>query len=417
MTEAKQKTVLLGICGGIAAYKMCDVARQLVRGGYRVKVVMTKHAQEFVGAATFRSLTGNPVATQLFDDPHAPINHISLAQEADVFLIAPATANIIAKLAQGRAGDLLTTTALAYQGPLLVAPAMNTQMYLDPATQTNMALLQARGVEIIGPASGELACGISGAGRMVAVADLRTAVEESVQTSTSLAGTTVLISAGPTQEYFDPVRYLTNRSSGKMGLALARAALRRGAKVVLVLGPVTEAVPVNNRLQRIDVVSTEDMRAAMLQAAPDADLILCAAAVADYKPSETSLAKIKKYSLSASAPEGDAPQRVSIDFSFNPDILAELGQLKAKGVLKDGMTLVGFAAETDNLDKNVQKKLASKGADFIVANDVSRADIGFESDENEARIFSQQGMDELLPKASKIQVAQQILDLVCSSSA
>ena len=409
-----QKTILLGITGGIAAYKVCDLARRLARAGhYRVKTIMTPHATELIGPATFRALTGNPVATDLFDQPGAPIHHISLAEEADVFLIAPATANLIAKLAHGQADDLLTTTALAYQGPLLLAPAMNTQMYLDPTTQENLATLAACGVTLIGPATGDLACGDTGPGRMVEAAELFEALEECVQTSTTLAGKHILISAGPTQEHFDPVRYLTNRSSGKMGYALARAALNKGAEqVTLVTGPTGTPAPVDKRLTRVDVISTAEMRTAMLQAAPAADLILCAAAVADYRPSQKSLTKVKKYALSSSVLNPNEEDRITIEFTMNPDILAELGQMKAAGDLKPDTILVGFAAETDNLDKHTRAKLESKGADYIVANDVSRPDIGFEANDNEARVLSATGLDALLPLTSKTRLAHQIFDLV-----
>jgi len=402
-TTTAQKTILLGITGGIAAYKMCDLARQLIRAGHQVKVVMTEAAIQFVGPATFRALTNNPVAIDLFDDPSAPINHISLAEEADLFLIAPATANVIAKLAHGRADDLLTTTALAYQGQLLVAPAMNTQMYLDAATQENLTTLTNRGVQLIGPAKGQLACGDSGPGRMVEASDLYAAVEESVQTSTRLAGKRVLINAGSTREYLDPVRYLTNRSSGKMGIALAREALRAGAQVDLVLGATSEPVPVSKRLQRDNPQSAREMHNSMLAFAPHADIIICTAAVADYRPRERSGTKIKKQE-----------DQQTLELVKNPDILAELGHMKAAKALKAGAVLVGFAAETNNLTENVQKKLASKGADFIVANDVSRSDIGFESAENEVRIFSKEApeMDVLLPKASKTQLARQILHII-----
>ena len=408
MTNKTQKTILLGVTGGIAAYKMCELARQLIRAGHNVKVVMTKAACEFVGPATFRSLTGNPVATELFDDPQAPINHINLAEEADIFLIAPATANVIAKLAQGRADDLLTTTALAFQGQLLIAPAMNTKMYLDPATQANLTTLAERGVQQIGPAKGELACGDSGEGRMVEVGALFDAVEEYVHTSKQFKGKKVLISAGPTREYLDPVRYLSNRSSGKMGIALVREALRAGAEVTLVLGPVTTnvSVPADKRLTRIDVVSAQGMYGAMMQQAADADVIICAAAVADHRPKTISETKIKKSA---------AGETSTLDLVKNPDILAELGRMKKAGTLKPKVTLVGFAAETDNLEANAQAKLEQKGADYIIANDISRTDIGFESDQNEMQVFNaiSPGMGMLLPKASKTQLARQILHIVC----
>ena len=406
MNNKTQKTILLGITGGIAAYKMCDLARQLIRAGHNVKVVMTKAAAEFVGPATFRSLTNNPVATELFDDPQAPINHISLAEEADIFLIAPATANVIAKIAQGNADDLLTTTALAFQGQLLMAPAMNTQMYLDPVTQENLNLLTARGIQLVGPATGELACGDSGEGRMVEVGALFDAVEECVQTSNRLAGKKVLINAGSTREYLDPVRYLSNRSSGKMGIALVREALRAGAEVTLVLGPTSLAVPADKYLTRIDVVSAQGMYRATMEQAADADVIICTAAVSDYRPKTVSETKIKKNTQDETS---------TLELVKNPDILAELGHMKKGGSLKQSVILVGFAAETDNLETNAQAKLEQKGADYIIANDASRADIGFESDHNEMQVFNaiSPGMGMLLPKAPKTQLARQILDIVC----
>ncbi|MCL2438186.1 MAG: bifunctional phosphopantothenoylcysteine decarboxylase/phosphopantothenate--cysteine ligase CoaBC [Coriobacteriia bacterium] len=412
MGNLKRKTILLGISGGIAAYKMCDLARQLVRASYNVKVIMTQHAAKFVGPATFRSLTGNPVALDLFDDPAAPINHISLAEEADLFLIAPATANVIAKLAHGRADDLLTTTALAYQGQLLVAPAMNTQMYLDSVTQENLATLTARGAQLIGPASGELACGDSGPGRMVEAQTLFGIIEDSIQTSDWLAGKKVLISAGSTQEYLDPVRYLTNRSSGKMGTALTRAALQAGAEVQLVLGPASAAVPVDKRLACTRVVTADEMCAAMISFALEANLIICSAAVSDYRPAKKASIKIKKRQSQLGQTNQQDTQ--VLELVQNPDILAKLGRMKIEKTLKADTILVGFAAETNNLEDNAQAKLERKGADYIIANDVSRADIGFESTENEVRIFSKAApeADTLLPKTSKTQLARQILQRV-----
>jgi phosphopantothenoylcysteine decarboxylase/phosphopantothenate--cysteine ligase len=411
---AARKTILLGVSAGIAAYKTCEVARRLTQAGHRVKVVMTPHATELIGPAVFRSLTNEEVSVDLYDAPGAPIHHISLADEADVFLIAPATANVLAKIAQGVADDLLTTTAVTFQGPVLVAPAMNTKMYLDDTTQENLRLLAARGVEIIEPESGELACGDIGVGRMAEPADLLAAVEECVHTSELLAGKRVLVTAGPTQEYFDPVRYLTNRSSGRMGYALARAALRQGAAVTLVSGPVHIAPPVDERLTLVPVVTTEEMRSAVLEAAPAAEVILCAAAVADYRPRRQSLTKIKKYTLSESALEPGEDTTVSVQLVQTPDILAQLGQMRRDGGLKEGAVLVGFAAETDNIDTHIRTKLESKGADFIVANDVSRADIGFESSDNEVRVLSAAGDDISFGRAPKIHIARRILELVTS---
>ena len=409
MSKTKKITVLLGISGGIAAYKICDLARQLVRAGYCVKTVMTQSATEFVGPATFRSLTGNAVSTQLFEDPAAPINHISLAQAADIMLVAPATANVIAKLAHGVADDLLTTTALAFQDQLIVAPAMNTQMYLDPSTQENLNTLAARGVLIVGPASGQLACGDAGPGRMVEASQLFEEVEHCSHTSSLLTGKTVLINAGPTREFFDPVRYLSNRSSGKMGMALARAALRAGAKVILVLGPVSVCAPVDEQLMRIDVVSADDMHKAMLNHAPSADVIICTAAVADYRPVHYADKKMKK-----------TRNDLKLDLVQNVDILAELGQIKEKGQLKKDLVLVGFAAETNDMDIQIREKFERKCADYLVANDVSRTDIGFESEENEIIVYgrtkNEDGSSNVgpllhLPKASKVQLAARLIEL------
>jgi phosphopantothenoylcysteine decarboxylase/phosphopantothenate--cysteine ligase len=408
------KTILLGVSAGIAAYKTCELVRLLKRAGHRVKVVMTEHATELIGPATFRSLTGEPVSIGLYDAPTNPIHHISLADEADLFCIAPATANVLAKLARGLADDLLTTTALTFQGPLLLAPAMNTKMYLDETTQESLRMLAARGARIVPPGTGQLACGDEGIGRMAEPAGLFELISECVQTSTELAGRHVVITAGPTQEFFDPVRYLTNRSSGRMGYALARAALARGARVTLVTGPVHIPPVVDPRCTCVPVVTTEEMRQATFAAAATADFVFCAAAVADYRPRARSLTKIKKYALSSTVPDsvrGDEP--VIVELVMNPDILAELGQLRTQANLKAGVVLVGFAAETDKLDEHIRAKLASKGADFIVANDVSQSDIGFESAENEVRILSD-GDDVTLPRASKTRIAQGILDLVCT---
>ncbi|MDR1775414.1 MAG: bifunctional phosphopantothenoylcysteine decarboxylase/phosphopantothenate--cysteine ligase CoaBC [Actinomycetes bacterium] len=416
-------TVVLGVSAGIAAYKSCELVRLLTKAGMRVQVVMTPHATELVGPATFRSLTGNPVAVDLYDAAGAPIHHISLADAADIMVIAPATANVIAKLAHGTADDLLTTTALTYQGTLVVAPAMNTQMYLDAATQENLQTLRDRGVVLVGPVAGELACGTSDIGRMSEPSAIADAVGEYVPDRAFLSGRTVLVSAGPTREPFDPVRYLTNRSSGRMGYALAQQALRAGAaRVVLVSGPVNLARPVSRhdaRLEMVPVTTTAEMRGAVLDAAADADVILCAAAVADYRPRTHSLSKIKKYALSTTVADdgvGGTEEVVTVQLVRNPDILAELGQMKAAGRLRAGAVLVGFAAETDDLDTHVREKLATKGADWIVANDVSRTDIGFDAADNEVRLLGRDGADIMLPRASKALIARSILETVVGAS-
>jgi phosphopantothenoylcysteine decarboxylase/phosphopantothenate--cysteine ligase len=292
---------------------------------------------------------------------------------------------------------------------------MNTKMWLDSATQANMELLRARGVREVGPGSGQLACGDEGTGRMAEAGEIFDCISECDHTSNQLAGRRVLITAGPTQEFFDPVRYLTNRSSGRMGYALAREALLRGAEVRLVTGPVSIPAPVDARCEVVPVVTTEDMRVAVLEGVAEADLILCAAAVADYRPRRRSLTKIKKYALSSTVAEAGEDLSVNVELTMNPDILAQLGELRAAGELRDGVVLVGFAAETGVLDEELRAKLASKGADYIVANDVSRDDIGFESADNEVRVLEEGREDGdvvVLPRASKTVIARGIFDLV-----
>jgi len=403
--------VLLGVTGSIAAYKACEVTRLLIKAGVEVQVVMSSHATELVGPATFRSLTGNPVALDLFDDPSAPIRHIELAKSASVFIIAPATANVVNKLAAGVADDLLTTTALAFTGRLIVAPAANTQMYLDEATQESIRILRTRGVTVLSPDSGELACGDSGPGRLPEPPAIAEEVLHALRSSEALSGKRVVITAGPTRESFDPVRYVSNHSTGRMGYALARAALQMGAEVTLISGPVDLPEPVDRRLDFIAVTTASEMCEATLRTAESADVVLAAAAVADFRPRMMSDTKLKKYALSELSDLEEGETVISVELVQNPDIVSQLSEARQAGALKKGLALVGFAAETNDVDRNAREKLAHKGLDFIVANDVSRADIGFGSADNEVLVISPEG-DTLLAKASKFEIAWRLLELV-----
>ncbi|MDR2716389.1 MAG: bifunctional phosphopantothenoylcysteine decarboxylase/phosphopantothenate--cysteine ligase CoaBC, partial [Coriobacteriaceae bacterium] len=371
-----QKTVLLGVSGCIAAYKSAEIVRGLQKAGVRVKVVMTAHACEFVGPTTFRALTHEPVATRLFDGPGDAIHHVSLAQEADLFLIAPCTANVMAKIACGIADDILTTTALATKAPLLIAPAMNVNMYEAPATRQNMTVLKDRGVRFVEAEEGYLACGDIGAGRLAEVDVIVAAALEALGLERDLAGRRVLVTAGPTIEAIDPVRYLTNHSSGKMGYAIAAAAVRRGARVTLVSGPVSLVPPQD--LLAVPVRSAAEMLEAAAEHFPAADIAVFTAAVCDMRPASPASRKLKK---------GDGDERLAtIELEENPDILATLAAVKGPG-----QVVVGFAAETENVRANGMKKLASKQADLIVANQVGE-NVGFGQDENQAYIIGHDGI-------------------------
>ncbi|MCL2654271.1 MAG: bifunctional phosphopantothenoylcysteine decarboxylase/phosphopantothenate--cysteine ligase CoaBC [Coriobacteriia bacterium] len=409
------KRVLLGVTGSIAAYKACELVRLLVKEDIGVQVVMTAHATELMGPATFRSLSGNPVALDLFDDPGAPIHHIELAQSAPVFVIAPCTANVVNKLAAGVADDLLTTTALAFTGRLILAPAANTQMYLDVATQESIRALQARGVTVLTADNGELACGDVGPGRLPDPRVIADEARRALRSSEALAGRHVVITAGPTREDFDPVRFVSNHSTGRMGYALARAALQMGATVTLISGPVSLPAPVDARLEFVGVTSAREMSAAVLQAAATADIVLAAAAVADFRPRITSEVKLKKYALSELSELREGETVITVELVQNPDIVTQLSEARAAGALKRDLVLVGFAAETNDVDSNAREKLASKGLDFIVANDVSRADIGFGAAENEVLVISPEG-DTPIAKASKFEVAWQLLELITQAT-
>ena len=388
----RRQHVLLAVCGGIAAYKACEVLRGLQKAGCEVRVTMTADAEKFVGAATFEALSRAPVATSLYGHPASAIPHIDLAEWADAAVVVPATANVMAKMACGIADDCLTTTLLACWGccPVLVAPGMNVHMWQSPATQANVAALRERGVRFAGPDSGRLACGDVGEGKLAPV-DQIVAAALALLAPRDLAGLRVLVNAGPTHEAIDPVRYIANRSTGKMGFAIAEAAARRGAEVTLVSGPCALATPAG--VSRVDVESAAQMHDAMIAAFKDADAAICSAAVADYTPAAPADHKLKK-----SAEHLDAIVLVE-----TADILADLCARKGERVV------VGFAAETNDLLAHASEKLARKGADLIVANDVSRPESTFGADTNRVALVSAGGVEQLetLPLAD---VADAILD-------
>lgn len=391
-TQAEGKnTVLVAITGGIAAYKTCELVRLFQKGGWRVKVLMSEHATKFVTPTTFRALTREPVAVGLFDDaPGDPIHHISLAQEADLVVVAPATANIIAKMAAGIADDLISTTLLATDAPILVAPAMNNGMWNAAATQANVATLLKRGVRTVGPGNGYLACGDTASGRMSEPEEIFRAALDIAEPGDLLAGRRMVITAGPTHEPIDPVRYIGNRSSGKMGIALAEAALAQGAHVTLVLGPTHLNAPA--KADVVNVETAQEMHDAALAAFDDADAAICAAAVADYTPATAADHKLKK----AKEPLD------TIELKETADILVELSKIKSDRVV------VGFAAETDNLLEHAAAKLERKGCDAIVANDVSRTDSGFGADTDKAWWLCE-GSTEELPTMDKRALAAEII--------
>ena len=387
------KCVVVGVTGGIAAYKTCEVVSRLKKLHVDVRVIMTKNATEFVSPLTFQSLSHNPVSVDTFANIQTwEIEHIALAQRADVFVIAPATANIIGKLACGIADDMLSTTVMATHAPVLIAPAMNTAMLENAATQQNMRTLSERGMRFIAPGTGMLACGTSGAGRMSEPSQIVDEIVRTLRPREDFAGLSVVVTAGPTAEPLDPVRYITNRSSGKMGYAIAEAAHARGAHVTLISGPTAIQPPKGVDFVRIG--TTQELYDAVLGHA-DADVVIQAAAPADYRAREISPTKIKR--------TGDS---LMIELVPNPDIAAALGARK-----HPGQTLVGFAAETNNVIENAQGKLKRKSLDLIVANDVTRAGAGFDVDTNIVTLIDGEGMKEL-PMMTKREVADGILDRV-----
>lgn len=386
------KTICLGVSGGIAAYKACALTSKLTQKGADVHVIMTKHAAEFVTPLTFQALSRNPVYMDTFDEKHPEkIAHIDLADKADIFLLAPATANLIGKLANGIADDMLTTTLLATEAPVYIAPAMNVHMYAHPAVIRNMQQLDDWGYRFIEPEAGYLACGYVGKGRLEEPESIIRILEEQTEPKRDLEGKRVLITAGPTQESVDPVRFFTNHSSGKMGYALAEACAKRGADVTLVSGPTQLAAP--QGVKRLDITSAQDMLEQVLAVYEEQDIVIKAAAVADYRPARTFDSKMKKK-------DGN----LSIEMERTTDILQTLGQRKQH------QFLVGFAAETDNAVAYGKGKLERKRLDAICVNTVGKADSGFQSDTNEVIYLNKEGKEKHLPSETKKQIAHRILD-------
>ena len=386
------KKILLGVSGGIAAYKACEIVSRLKKQGAEVRVILTEHAAQFVPETTFEALSGNPVGLKLFGcDGGWEIRHVRWPQGADLFIVAPATANVLAKMANGIADDLLTSSLLAATCPVLAAPAMNTAMWRHPATRQNLATLAARGVKTVGPGSGHLACGDSGDGRMSEAAEIVEAADRLLSAKRDLEGIKVLVTAGPTREPVDPVRFLTNQSSGKMGYAIAKAARDRGADVTLVTGPV--AIPAPAGVKVVPVETTEELFDAVTGRCEEQDVIVQAAAPADFR-AERAEHKIKK--------QGDAP--LTLTLYPTPDVAAAVGAKK-----REGQFIVAFAAETQNLLENARKKLGRKNASLVVANDVTRAGAGFGTDTNVAAFVTAQGVREL-PMMTKRELADKILD-------
>ena len=389
------KTVVLGVSGGIAAYKACDVVSRLRKENIQVNVIMTKHATEFVSALTFQSISQNPVAVEMFEPvTNWDIEHISLAKKADIFLIAPATANVIGKIANGIADDMLSTTVMATKAPVVIAPAMNTNMYENPVTQANIQKLKDLGYIFIEPGYGRLACGDLGPGKLAEPDLIVENIKFLLNKTDELKGKNVLVTAGPTQEAIDPVRYITNKSTGKMGYALAYQAALMGAKVTLVTGPTNLEIPFGIS-EVIKVKSAEQMYEAVTSSFDEMDIVIKSAAVADYKPKNISDSKIKK-----------SDSDLVLELDRNKDILFELGKLKTKQVL------VGFAAETDDLIANAQKKLAKKNLDFIVANDLKQEGAGFAGDTNIVKLLFADGNIEELPIMTKNQLSKEIYDKI-----
>lgn len=392
MQRLTNKHILLGVTGGIAAYKSAELVRQLKTAGADVHVVMTQAGQEFITPLTLQALSGNPVHTTLLDpEAEAGMGHIELARWADLILVAPASADFIARLTQGQGNDLLTTLCLATKAPIAIAPAMNQAMWKDTNTQRNIKSLQNDGVAIFGPAHGEQACGDVGPGRMLEPTELARLTANQFQFDT-LTGQHLVITAGPTREPIDPVRYITNHSSGKMGFALAEAASEAGAQVTLISGPVNLTTP--ERVTRINVTTAQEMYEAAIELAPKCDIFIASAAVADYTPTDVADQKIKKH-----------PDSMTIELKPTIDIVASVAALENKPFT------VGFAAETQNVMGYAQGKLEKKKLDMIVANDVSAEGIGFNSDDNAVIVISPQSQTEL-PKASKRQLARNIVDLI-----
>jgi phosphopantothenoylcysteine decarboxylase/phosphopantothenate--cysteine ligase len=392
--------ITLGVTGGIAAYKSAELLRRLQDEGHSIQVVMTRAAREFITPLTFAALSGQRVITDLFSNEpggegslDSAIDHIAVAQRTDLLLVAPATADTLAKFARGVADDFLSTLYLASTAPVVVAPAMNVNMWNHAATQENVATLRARGVHVVEPSEGYLACGMTGSGRLAEQEEILKAVRQALQAEQDLAGETILVTAGPTCEDLDPVRYLTNRSSGKMGYAVAAAAAKRGAKVLLVSGPTSLETP--QGVERVDVRSAQQMQHAVQARFVGCTIAIFAAAVADYRPADKSGQKIKRMN-----------EELTLHLEPNPDILASVAREKGERLV------VGFAAETENVAENARKKLTQKNADMIVANDVTAKGAGFDLDTNVVTLFSRDDRDLPLPQLTKTEVAERILDEV-----
>ncbi len=391
--------VALGVCGGVAAYKAAELVRRLQQAGWDVEVILTRGAEQFISPLTFAALSGHRVITGLFDadgqtaNITSAIEHVAVAQRIDLLLVAPATAHVLAKMAAGLADDFLTTLYLATRAPVVVAPAMNVHMWTHPATQAAVARLRERGVLVVEPDEGYLACGMTGPGRLASLEAILDAVAQATRPRADLAGQTVLVTAGPTCEDLDPVRFIGNRSSGRMGYALAEAARRRGAHVILISGPVALQPPADVRV--ISVRSAEDMYRAVLQHLDQASVVIMAAAVADYRPVQREPQKIKR----------GAP-RLVLELEQTPDILAAISRQKGNRIL------VGFAEETERLREHARRKLQAKQLDLLVGNDVTRPGAGFDVDTNEAVLFFADGREVPLPLLSKRELADRILDAV-----
>jgi phosphopantothenoylcysteine decarboxylase/phosphopantothenate--cysteine ligase len=392
--------IALGVSGGVAAYKAAELVRRLQEEHFDVQVVMTRNAREFVTPLTFAALTGQKVITAMFSDAasesanvESAIEHIAIAQRIDLLVIAPATANLLAKLARGIADDFLTTLYLATTAPVVVAPAMNVNMWEHLATQDNLQILRARGVRVVEPDEGYLACGMTGAGRLAGTEAIVAAVLSALKVRRDFEGETVLVTAGPTCEDLDPVRYFTNRSSGKMGYAIAEAAFRRGARVILVSGPTSLEKP--SGAERVLVRSADEMRRAVFEHLSETTILIAAAAVADYRPVAPRTTKMKR-----------DKNRLTLELEATPDILADVSREKGQRIL------VGFAAETDHLAENARAKLEVKGVDLIVANDVTQQGAGFDLDTNVVSLFARNAQEIALPPMSKFEVAGRVLDQV-----
>jgi phosphopantothenoylcysteine decarboxylase/phosphopantothenate--cysteine ligase len=394
MDAVKGKKIVIGITGGIAAYKAAEVVSSLVKRGAQVKVIMTAHAMEFIKPLTLETLSGNPVYYDMFSRPGAwEIDHISLAKWADLLVVVPATANILGKVAHGIADDLLSTTIMATRAQVIFAPAMNTNMYTNPIVQENISFLKSKGYMFIPPAAGRLACGDYGEGKLADIQDILDAIENYFSRKSDLKGLRMLVTAGPTREYLDPVRFISNPSSGKMGYAIAAACAERGADVELVSGPVSISPPPGVKLYRVE--TAKEMFEKVMEIFPLCHMVFKAAAVGDYRPETYYPTKIKK--------DND---RLTLTLVKNPDILKELGKRKGKCIL------VGFAAETENIEEYAMKKMREKNLDFIVANDVTRQGAGFEKNTNEGLLITREGEVIAIPQMDKKEFAHRIIDEV-----